>query len=54
MIETLEKEVPINEESWQFLRAIDDFVSTRTERVHRPFESIIHNDGLIPVWLYPT
>ena len=54
MIKSLKRDVPIKEESWQFLKFTDDFVSTRTDRVHHPFESFIYNDGPIPVCLYPT
>ncbi|EMR63847.1 hypothetical protein UCREL1_9203 [Eutypa lata UCREL1] len=47
MIETLRKNAPVNGDSWQFLKLRGDFVSTRADRAHEPFESLIHDDGPI-------
>lgn len=49
MIETLRKNAPVNGDSWQFLKLRGDFVSTRADRAHEPFESLIHDDGPIAV-----
>ena len=54
MIENLKEELPMNEESWQFLKPGLDFVSTCTDRSLQPFESLIYEDSYVPVWLLPN